>query len=177
MKSGSLCNRYTVAASVICGVVLAGAALAGEGDSGKSPGSAAVTRMDTDRNGTVSASEHAAGAKAMFERMDVNGDGRVTAAEMDAAHAAMHRERGSEHAEHGGEDRHADSGEHRGPHRMSSAERIKVIDTNGDGVLTAEEHAAGSRSMFARMDTDHDGSLTAAEIKAGHEKMMNEGRQ
>jgi hypothetical protein len=37
---------------------------------------------------------------------------------------------------------------------LSSAEKIKVVDTNGDGVLTAEEHAAGSKRMFDKMDTD-----------------------
>jgi Ca2+-binding EF-hand superfamily protein len=55
---------------------------------------------------------------------------------------------------------------------MSSADKIKVIDTNGDGVLSAEEHATGSRSMFEKMDADKDGALTKAEFDAGHAAMM-----
>ena len=56
---------------------------------------------------------------------------------------------------------------------MSSADKIKTIDTNADGVLTADEHAAGSRTMFDRMDTDKDGFLTKAEFDAGHAKMLH----
>jgi hypothetical protein len=55
---------------------------------------------------------------------------------------------------------------------LPAAAKIKVIDTNGDGVLAAEEHAAGSRSMFAAMDTDKDGALSEAELSAGHAKML-----
>ena len=56
--------------------------------------------------------------------------------------------------------------------QVSSAEKIKVVDTNGDGVLTAQEHAAGSKAMFTKMDTDKDGYVTAPEIKAGHKQLM-----
>ena len=35
--------------------------------------------MDTDQDGSISATEHAAGAKKMFEKMDADGDGIVTA--------------------------------------------------------------------------------------------------
>jgi hypothetical protein len=55
---------------------------------------------------------------------------------------------------------------------MTSADKIKKLDTNSDGVLTADEHAAGAQSMFDKMDTNHDSYLTKAEIKAGHEKYM-----
>ena len=47
-----------------------------------------------------------------------------------------------------------------------------LIDTDGDGILSAEEHAAGSRSMFEKMDTDKDGFLTKSELAAGHASMM-----
>ena len=51
---------------------------------------------------------------------------------------------------------------------LSSADKIKVVDTDGDGVLTAAEHAAASRAMFDRMDGDRDGALTKGEFDAGH---------
>jgi len=133
-------------------------------------------KMDTNKDGIVSAQEHAAGAKLMFTQMDANRDGNVTAAEMDAAHAAMKKEHagartGDDHGKHEGYAKH-DEAKHGGKHELSSAEKIKVIDTNGDGVLSAAEHEAGSRSMFGKMDADHDGRLTLAEIDAGHERML-----
>jgi len=109
--------------------------------------------MDANRDGKVTGDEHAAAAKKMFEAMDANKDGQVTAAEMDAAHERV-------------------TGQKAKPGDMPAAEKIKTIDTDGDGVLTAAEHAAGSRAMFDAMDTGKDGSLSEAELAAGHAKMM-----
>ena len=86
--------------------------------------------------------------------MDANGDGTVTASEMDAAQHAM---------KSAGDD---------SKDAMSSAEKIRVIDTNGDGALSSDEHEAGSRSMFQKMDSDHDGALTVEEIASGHAAML-----
>lgn len=110
--------------------------------------------MDSNGDGKISAEEHAAGAKAMFEKMDADHDGTVTAAEMTAAHEKM-------------------AGQKAEASEMSAADKIKVIDTNGDGKLTAEEHETGSKTMFEKMDTNHDGFLTKAEMTAGHAKFMH----
>jgi Ca2+-binding EF-hand superfamily protein len=59
---------------------------------------------------------------------------------------------------------------------MSAADKIKMFDTNGDGVLTADEHAAAAKSMFDKIDTDHDGYITKAEMKAGHDKYMHKAQ-
>ena len=112
-------------------------------------------KMDTNKDGKVSANEHAAGAKQMFDAMDANKDGKVTAAEMEAAHERV-------------------TGRKATNSDMSAADKIKVIDTDGDGVLTAEEHAHGSRAMFERMDTDKDGFLTKDEFAAGHAGIMKQ---
>jgi len=109
--------------------------------------------MDSNGDGMLSAAEHAAGAKAMFDKMDADHDGSVTTTEMDAAHKGMDRKDGMQH-------------------EMSSAEKIKVIDTDGDGKLSAAEHAAGSQGMFTRSDANGDGNVDAAEMKAAHEAMM-----
>lgn len=109
--------------------------------------------MDADRDGKVSAAEHAAGAKTMFETMDMDHDGIVTAAEMTAAHKAV-------------------TGQAAKPGDMAAADKIKAVDDNGDGTLSAEEHAAGSKAMFARMDADKDGWLTKQEMAAGHAAML-----
>jgi Ca2+-binding EF-hand superfamily protein len=109
-------------------------------------------KMDTNGDGMVSASEHAASAKKMFDAMDANHDGNVTAAEMDAMHQARMKEG-------------------KATMSMSSADKIKAKDTNGDGMLSAAENAAGAQRNFDAMDTNHDGNLSAAELKAGHEAM------
>ena len=109
--------------------------------------------MDTNKDGKVSAEEHAAASKKMFDMMDANKDGKVTPAEMAAAHQRV-------------------TGQKAKKSDMSSVDKIKVIDTNGDGVLSAEEHAVGSRSMFEKMDRDKDGFLSKDEIVAGHAQMM-----
>ncbi len=108
-------------------------------------------RMDRDRNGRVTAAEHAAGARALFRAMDADRDGRVTSREMSAAQGKV------------------GSGRRSG---LSSAEKIHVIDSNHDGVLAAEEHQAGSEVMFAMMDRNKDGRLTRAEYSAGHAKLL-----
>jgi Ca2+-binding EF-hand superfamily protein len=124
-------------------------------------------KMDTNGDGKISPDEHAAGAKMMFTKMDANNDGKVTAAEMDAAHAKME----AAHAK-----TEKSEGKRSDKMGMSSADKIKMLDTNNDGLLTADEHAAGAKMMFTKMDTDNDGYLTKAELKAGHEKMMTKPR-
>jgi Ca2+-binding EF-hand superfamily protein len=112
--------------------------------------------MDANADGKISVAEHAATAKAMFEKMDADHDGSVTEKEMTAAHQKI-------------------TGQKPGAGEMSAADKIKAVDTNGDGKLTAEEHQAGSKMMFEKMDADHDGFLTKAEMVAGHTKLMHKG--
>jgi Ca2+-binding EF-hand superfamily protein len=114
---------------------------------------AAFQMMDTNTDGKISPDEHSAGAKRMFETMDANKDGKVTAAEMDGAHEKV-------------------TGKKATKMDMSAADKIKAIDTNSDGVLTAEEHATGSKMVFEKMDADKDGFLSKAELEGGHAKMM-----
>ncbi|MES2697525.1 MAG: EF-hand domain-containing protein [Verrucomicrobiota bacterium] len=110
--------------------------------------------LDADGDGKITRAEHAAGAKQLFAKCDANGDGIVTAAEMDAMAAT--------------------SGEKPGRKELSSAQKIAVIDHNGDGQLTAVEHAKGSETMFGKTDTDGDGVLTKSECDAAM-KMMEKG--
>jgi Ca2+-binding EF-hand superfamily protein len=168
-----------------CGVALATtAAYAGDDESKQGSGQAELQMMDTDHDGSVSASEHAAGAKKMFEMMDKDGDGIVTADEMSAAHKDMPTAHGSQaQAAQSGNLPQADSSARTSdasgkPMKSAksldnaSAAKIKEIDPHVDGTFTAAEHEAGAKKMFEKMDKDHDGKLSAAELQAGHDKMM-----
>ncbi len=117
--------------------------------------------MDTNQDGRISRAEYLAGAKQMFMSLDGDQDGRVTAVEMDAAQKVVK----AAEASHGTEDQ-------RGTAEMSAKNKAKVVDRNGDGVLTAKEHEAGAQQMFDNMDADNDGFLSAAEIMAGRAKLM-----
>lgn len=112
-------------------------------------------QMDSNGDGSISSAEHTAGAQKMFTAMDANKDGSVTAAEMDAQWAAKK-----------GKDGKMDG------MKMSAADKIKEIDTDGDGRISSAEHAAGSQKMFGKMDANGDGMLTAAEMQAGRDKAM-----
>ena len=114
--------------------------------------------MDTNRDGRISAAEHAAAAKKMFRAMDANRDGNVSAAEMDAAYSKV-------------------TGNKADPSGMSGADKIKAVDRDGDGVLTASEHDAASKEMFRKMDADRDGYLSREEWTAGHAALMNKAEK
>ena len=133
----------------------AGPALAGGG--GKQAGEfidREIKMMDTNGDKKLALEEHSNGAKAMFGKMDLDKDGKVTATEMTTSHEQVTGNKAKKSA-------------------MSSADKIKVIDTNSDGALTEEEHTNGARLMFEKMDTDKDGLLTRSEIMAGHSKMLH----
>ena len=109
--------------------------------------------MDVDRNGKVSRDEHHEGTRKMFETIDADRNGRVTASEMDAAQEKV-------------------TGSTATKADLPASAKIRAIDADGDGVLTADEHAAGGRTMFERMDKNRDGFLSRAEMAAGHAKML-----
>lgn len=138
-------KRHSTAGGLLLAMLLSPAVMAGDGDKAK--------MMDTNADGVVSTAEHSAGAKKMFDAMDANHDDNVTAAEMDARHQAKAKD-----------GKAVKTG-------TSSADKIKTIDTNGDGQLSAAEHEAGSQKKFAEMDTNKDGNLSQAEFAAGHESM------
>ncbi len=158
-------------ASILCGIALAG----GDKDDH-------MKMMDTNGDGKISSAEHAAGARTMFTQMDANRDGRVTAAEMDAAHPMkkdskdkMARSEDG-HDKENAADKSYDQAGHKGG-KMSSSAKIAALDTNGDGQLSAEEHAVGSQRMFTKMDTNKDGNLSAQEMREGHRSMMSASDQ
>ena len=156
-----------------CTLVFPGYVLAG-GDhkdhkAGKAMGMEQFQKMDSNADGKLSPEEHSAGAKSMFATMDADKDGKVTALEMESAHDQMKKAHGVDgKAQDGKHD-----GKHAGKMDLKAAEKIKVVDTNADGVLSAEEHTAGATMMFTKMDTDKDGFLSKEEMAKGHAKMLH----
>ncbi|MCY7312862.1 MAG: hypothetical protein LH491_04360 [Pseudoxanthomonas sp.] len=98
---------------------------------------------DSNQDGAVTAAEHAAHAKAMFERMDANHDGRINATEMDAGQQGMH----------------------------GQGDMRAMMDSNHDGTITAAEHTAGASARFARIDANRDGFVSRAEFDASRQAM------
>lgn len=99
--------------------------------------------MDTNSDGYVSTDEHAQRVKAMFDTLDTDKNGSVTAQEMDAGGPATGVEAG-----------------------MTTADRIKTLDSNNDGLLSSAEYTKGYSDKFVKMDTDRNGQLTAMELQS-----------
>jgi len=146
MKPSFLCSRIVLA------MCFSSAAVLGAEPKTK-PALSEFEGVDADRDGRISAAEHAAAAKKMFRTMDGNRDGEVTAEEMDAAYTDL-------------------TGKKAEASDMNAAEKIKLVDRDGDGVLTASEHDAASKEVFRKMDADGDGYLSRQEWTAGHAALI-----
>lgn len=54
-------------------------------------------------------------------------------------------------------------------------DKLSMMDKDGDGKVTATEHADGAKMMFTKLDTDKDGQVTATEMDAAHAMMKDKG--
>jgi len=119
----------------------------------------------------VSKAEMLARADARFDRLDTNKDGQLSAEErkagMDAARSAMAEKKG-------GELQDFMPGGRRGGGGMGERMMARV-DTNGDGMISKAENRAMVEARFARMDADKDGMAEAGEGRKGWGK-RGEGR-
>jgi Ca2+-binding EF-hand superfamily protein len=50
---------------------------------------------------------------------------------------------------------------------------LRIMDVDGDGVVSAREHESGSQQVFDKMDADHDGEVTAPEMQASSTSMSS----
>lgn len=113
-----------------------------------------IKAMDTNKDGMVSKDEFLAYEKTQFEAMDTNHDGQVTVAEMDAARMAKLKIKTAIAL------------------IPASATIIKPMDSNNDGMVSAEEHATAAEKDFNTMDANHDGQLSADEMRIGFDSRI-----
>jgi len=104
---------------------------------------ARFTTLDDDDDGRIDFGEYAASATGKFVTMDIDGNGLVTPAEMDARRAALGRMT-----------------------KVASADVIRPVDSDGDGMLAQWENEAIARREFDGLDRDHDGFITRDEARA-----------
>jgi hypothetical protein len=120
----------------------------------------------------ISKAEMLARADARFDRLDTNKDGQLSAEErkagMDAARAAMAEKKG-------GELQDFVPGARRGGGGGMGERMLARVDTNGDGLISKAENRAMVEARFARMDADKDGAVEAGEGRKGMGK-RGEGR-
>ena len=89
--------------------------------------------MDTNKDGMISASEHAAGVKSEWSKLDAVGEGRVSATAVDSMHQALDADK----------DGVITSSEY----ESGSRSMFSKWDTNGDGNLSAAEIKAGNKPV------------------------------
>lgn len=150
-------TRTLILSSLVATLVAGGAVAAGFGgeeERMRGPrGGFDFAAVDTNSDGKVTPEELDAFKAAEFAKIDTDGNGTVSAAEL-AAH--MEAERAT---------------------RMTrQLERmIDARDGDGDGLLSAEEMAAGPRqgTIFDHLDTDGDGAISQAELEAGGDRMRD----
>jgi Ca2+-binding EF-hand superfamily protein len=53
----------------------------------------------------------------------------------------------------------------------SIQDRFQSMDTNHDGRVSAEEHAAAAKAMFKQLDADLDGSISVEEMRIARKAM------
>lgn len=114
---------------------------------------ARIKALDSDADGRISAAEHDAIGQNAFAKMDRDGNGNVSVAEIDAMRSAAANAQGL----------------------PTAVEVMARVDSDGDGQLSAAEHADGSHAMFGKMDGDGDGYITQAEMEAAHAAMSQPG--
>jgi Ca2+-binding EF-hand superfamily protein len=132
----------------------------GPGGFGPPRGFAIFQALDTDHDNTLSAAEIDA-APAVLKAMDKNADGKVTADEI-----PMPAGRGRGEGRGRGGSGVGDEAPAAPPTPDEMAATLMAFDKNKDGKLTRAEVPERMQGMFDRVDTNHDGVLTADEIKS-----------
>lgn len=107
----------------------------------------------------------------MFDRFDLNGDGLITREEADAARDTRFSEIDTNADGLVSRDELTAQSVKRAEERV--ARMMERLDADGDGLLSKEDMAKGSRidRMFDRLDADNDGVITQAEFDDARKKI------
>lgn len=120
----------------------------------------------------VTKAEMIARADAQFDRLDTNRDGQLSAEErkagMEAARKAMAARKGGEMS---------DFMPRRGGGGGMGERMLSRIDTNGDGMISKAENRAMVEARFARMDTNKNGTIDADERGKRGGKWKRDGKR
>lgn len=111
-------------------------------------------------DGVQTRAEALARADQRFDRIDTDRDGRITAAEL----AAMPGRRGAAPPPPAaGQTPPPPPAEARGPRGGGGARMLQRADANNDGIITREEFRAQAAAAFDRLDANKDGTIDATE--------------
>ena len=91
------------------------------------------SKLDTNKDGVISAAEHEVGARSKWTTMDPDGDGRVNTSDADSKHQAL--------------DANKDGAITSAEYESGSRSMFSKWDTNGDGNLSSAEIQAGDKPM------------------------------
>jgi Ca2+-binding EF-hand superfamily protein len=113
---------------------------------------------DTNQDGAISLSEHAAAITSRFKQADTNHDGSLTADELFVDMVEQSRKAHGSAAMSGG----ASAGA-----KVVAETFLKAIDTDGNGRVSPTEYKVQGDRGFARGDTNGDQRMTLEEMQAG----------
>lgn len=121
-----------------------------------------------------SKAEMLARADARFDRLDTDKDGQLSAQERSAG---MERPRAARAARYGGDKSDLAPGAGRRGGGGMSEKMLARIDINGDEMISRAENRAAAEARFARMDVDKDGTIEAGEFGADGERIAARGER
>ena len=162
----------------------------GDNDDGAAHQHGMLGEADQNKDGKVTLEEARAAAAARFAEADANHDGALEGSEMEAMHKKQMGQGGSPGLGRIDKDGNGSISRDEAPPRLAQhfdrldtnhdgsidpqelaavrkGMQARLVDADGDGKVTAAEHAAFVDKMFKMMDADGDGAITEAELKVG----------
>jgi Ca2+-binding EF-hand superfamily protein len=109
-------------------------------------------RIDTNGDKKVTSMEHVRHCETMFKQSDADRDGRLSVAEAESAQTAH--------------DKKVD--------KKATVTYMRLVDTDGDGLISEEESATHGKNAFTRADKNSDGVLSEDEFEDAHQAMKKE---